>query len=264
MISIYVNNKRRMTIAENADGLTTKQFIQLAPLIYHGGDEVSCKVKALRILSGMSVYRWKLLSAEALNRCIPYVDWLFEKERPVRITRQLITEYKKYHGPVSGFDNLKMNEFHFSELYYKGVINGNEEALDKLVAVLYRKAKKDYDQRLNADGDIRIAFNEHEVNYYEIKISKWPLKVKQAIFLWYDACREEMIENNPLVFKDQTSDFISQFETGLYGMMRSLAGNKLGTVANIETMYVHTAMLEIGLMREEEKYIESKMPKKPS
>lgn len=252
-----------MTIAEYAHELTATQYIKLAPILFHGGDEIECKVKALRVLSGLSVYRWMRLRPEVINQCLAYVDWVFDAAAPVKITKQLLPEYKGYYGPASEFDNLKMSEFHFAELHYKEMINGDEAALNSLVAVLYRKPKKNYNTKLNADGDIRVAFNANEMAYYANKIAKWPANVKQAIFLWYDACRQELIENNPLVFKDQGSDFISQFDTGLYGMIRSLAGQKLGTIEHIEDMYVHTAMLEIGLIREEEKYIESKMPKKP-
>lgn len=253
-----------MTLPEYAHELTTTQFIGLAPILYSDGDEVTFKVQALWVLSGLGVYRWKLLPAEVINRCLPFVDWVFDKQAPLKITKQLITQYKKYHGPDSDFDNLKMAEFHFSELHYKAILNGNNEALNDLAAVLYRKGKKKYNKKLNPDGDLRIAFNANEMAYYVKKMQQWPVKVKQAIFLWYDACREELIKNNPLVFKNEDKDFISQFETGLYGMMRSLAGDKLGDVNHIENMYVHTAMLEIGLMREEERYIESKLPKKPS
>lgn len=250
-----------MTVPEYADELTPTMFIGLAPLIYQGGDEVACKVKALRVVSGLGVYRWMRLSAEVINRCLPFIDWIFDPKSPLKITRQLIKGYKGLYGPAAGFDNLRMSEFHFAEQHYKEMVEGDDSAIDRLVATLYRKPKPGYNKKMDPDGDIRIAFNVNKVAYYANKIAKWPNKIKQAIFLWYDACRQELITNNPLVFKDRGIDYISQFDTGLYGMMRSLAGNKLGTITDIEQLYVQTAMLEIGLMIEEEKYIESELKK---
>lgn len=246
--------------------LTAKQFIALAPLLSKGGDELECHVKAFRILSCVSAFRWVLLKPAVIADALQYVKWIFEETEMVK---QLIPEYRGYHGPTSSFDNLRMKEFHLSELYYKEMMrlmaegSSSDEELNNLVAVLYRLPKKNYDRRRDPDGDIRVEFNHNEIPFHSKIISKWPHNTKQAIFLWYAACRKELEDNNPMVFKEHSKNsFESIFDTGIYGMMRNLAGEKLGSVEKIENMYVLQAMLEIGLIKEEEKHFEQQLKAK--
>lgn len=251
-----------MILPEKFEELTGKQFIELAPMLYSGGEEVECNVKALKILSGISSFRWAMLKPDVINKCIEFVGWIFND---AKITKQLLPCYKGYHGPTSSFDNLRMKEFHLSEIYYKQLVRTENEAeaiehINNLVAVLYRLPRINYDVKRDPDGDIRVDFNHNEIPFHSSRIARWPLKVKQAIFLWYASCRQELEDNNPMVFKeDSKNSFASQFDTGLYGMMRNLAGEKLGSVEKIENMYVLQAMLEIGLIKEEEIYFEEQM-----
>lgn len=252
-----------MFLPESFEECSGKQFIKLAALKFKGGDEISCQVKALKILCGFSAFRFALLNPYVINNALPFVDWVFETEK--NLVKQLIPHYRRYHGPVSDFDNLKMNEFHMSELYFREITRseGNvEDSLNNLIASIYRLPKKKYDKKRDPDGDIRVKFNHNEIPFHAKRIAKWPLAVKHAILLWYGGCRKALEENNPLVFKDEGSDFESQFDTGMYGIMRNLAGDKLGSIDAIEEMYVKTCMLEIGLIKEEEKYFEQKMKQK--
>lgn len=246
-----------MQLPQSFEELSAKQFVRLAPLLFKEGNETLYQVKALQILSGLNKFRFCLLKPEIIERCLPYVTWVFEENN--RIIQHL-PHYRGYYSPTANFDNLKMKEFHFSELYYRQIISGEDEAtINNLVAVLYRKPKHGYDKKRDPDGDIRTEFNHNESPFFTKKISRWPEAVKQAIFLWYDSCRQELINNNELVFKEPGHSYVSQFDTGLYGMMRSLAGEKLGPVEKVENMYVHTAMLELGLIKEEEKYFEEQL-----
>jgi hypothetical protein len=261
-----IYHKGRMQLPESFEDLSGKQFIGISKLLFTGGDVLRCKVQALKILCGLSPFKFAFLKAEVISRAIEYVDWVFDEKKI--ITKQLIPSYKGYHGPISNFDNLRMKEFHMSELYYREMVSQENPApdasLNNLVAVLYRPAKWFYNKKRDKDGDIRMAFNENEIAYRARKISRWPEKVKQAIFLWYGGCRQKLEEDNEAAFRDDSgSSFESQFDTGMYGVMRSLAGDKLGSVEKIEEMYVHTCMLEIGLIKEEEKYFEEKM-KRPA
>jgi hypothetical protein len=259
-----IYHKGRMTLPESFEELSGKQFIGISRLLFTGGDALRCKVQALKILCGLSAFRFAFLRAEVISRAIKYVDWVFDEKKC--ITKQLIPSYKRYHGPISDFDNLRMKEFHMSELYYREMVNEEnkdpEASLNNLVAVLYRPAKWFYNKKRDKAGDIRVAFNHNEIDYHAKKIARWPVKIKQAIFLWYGGCRQQLEEDNQSAFRDDSgSSFESQFDTGMYGVMRSLAGDKLGSVEKIEDMYVKTCMLEIGLIKEEEKYFEEKMKK---
>ncbi|OLY92290.1 hypothetical protein SAMN05444008_11556 [Cnuella takakiae] len=264
MIILRYGRKGRLLMPDNFEELTPKQAIALAPLMFEGGDEEKCKALAVKILAGLGLISFKLLPAEVLTKALPYTDWLFE-HKP--FTCQWIPEYRGYHGPAADFENLRMKEFHFSELHYRVLVSDgpDDSAINNLVAALYRPAKKGYDRRRNPDGDIRVPFNHNEMDYHAAIVAKWPESVKQAIFLWYDGCRTTLIDNNPKVFKEPVvNGFESQFDTGLYGMMRSLAGERLGPVDRIECMEIKQAMLELGLIKEEEEYYESQMAQNQS
>jgi hypothetical protein len=267
VIEVVYHKRRSFFLPESFNELSGRQLIGLAPLLYFESDELESRVKALRVLSGLGGIRWRLLRSDIIERALPFVEWLFDA--PI-LTEQIFPCYKGFYGPASGFDNMKMKEFHMSEIYYRELINQDTDetkaaaALNNLVAVLYRKGKKGYDKKRDPSGDIRVEFNHNETAFYAKQVARFPMPVRQAIFLWYDGCRKELIDNNPKVFKEPSKhSFESEFDTGLYGIMRSLAGEKLGTVEYIQNMYVHTAMLEIGLIKEEEAYVEQQL-KKPN
>lgn len=255
-------------LPDSFEELSSDQYIQIADILFQGGDTLECYTKALRILAGMSRISFMLMDPEMVDRCLPFINWVFETKK---VITQLLPEYKGYHGPVSDFDNLKMKEFHFSEMYYGEVmaqplnpLKGTlEDPINKLTSVIYRQGKFRYDRKMNPDGDVRIPFNANEIEFNSRIIHKWPDAVKHAIFFWYHSCRQQLIDNNPLVFTEPGDNYTSQFNTGLYGVMRSLAGDKLGTIDKIEDMYVHTAMLELGLLKEEEIRIEEQRKANP-
>lgn len=252
--------KKNIQLPESFSELSSKQFIAIAGILYNGGDFLRCQLTAFKVLANLSRWRMIWMDTEFLDRAREHVNWIFDHEQLKEVRQQLVPEYKRLHGPISDFDNLVMKEFHFSELAYKELIyEEKHESIDKLIAAIYRPAKHNYDKKKNPDGDVREPFNANEAESYRRAIRKWPAPVKHAIFIWYDNCRQALIKNNPLVFNDPEKGFESQFDTGLYGMMRGLAGEKLGTIEKIENMYVHTALLEIGLIREEEAYLEEQM-----
>lgn len=256
-MTTFFYKKKQYILPSHFEELSSSQFIRISDLLYKGGNQLICYTKALWILTGFSRLKFRLINPDLVNRLLDHVKWIFDENKTVK---QLLPKYKGFYGPVDNFDNLKMKELHFSEIYFRQIVTENDQpALDKFVAVLYRQAKFSYNKKLDPDGDLRVPFNANEIEYFSKKIERWPISIKHAIFLWYDSCRKELIKNNPLVFSAENSGFESQFDTGIYGLMRSLAGEKLGSLSNIEEMYVHTAMLELGLLREEEKYIEEKM-----
>lgn len=260
MITLRYGRNKALVMPQSFEEVTPRQAIKLAPLMFEGGDEDKCKAAAVKILAGLGVFGFRMLATEVLIKAMPFTDWLFE-HKP--FTCQWLPEYKGYHGPAADFDNLRMKEFHLSEIYYRNLVSDgpDDESINNLVAVLYRPAKKGYDKQRDPDGDIRVPFNHHELHYHARKIARWSDAVKHAIFLWYDGCRTALIDANPKVFKEQSKNsFESSFDTGLYGMMRNLAGDRLGDVDKVEAMEVHQAMLELGLMKEEEAYYESLNP----
>src|SRR4051812_18888939 len=111
-----VYHKGKMLLPQSFDECTGKQFIELSALKFAGGDEVKCKVKALKILCGFSAFKFLLLKPRVINNALNHIDWVFKDDIS---TKQLLPSYKGYYGPTSDFDNLRMKEFHMSEIHFK-------------------------------------------------------------------------------------------------------------------------------------------------
>ncbi len=240
-------------IPESADELSGKDIIAIAGILHSQANQLSASLKALRILSGMNKLKFYRLSGDVKLRCLEHVQWLFDE---LEITVQLLPKYKKYYGPSDELNNFTLAEFHFAERYYSDHLADQPGALEKLIAVLYRKGKLAYDEKLNIDGDIRMEFNANVIDYYSLKVAKWPMEVKWAILLFYDGCRKKISDDNEAIFSG--GDGSGDPGTGMYGVMRGLAGPKFGDLEKVEKMYLHTALLELNLMMEEQAAIEAK------
>lgn len=241
--------------------LTPRQYIRVIRRLHKPvTNEWFATDAMLRILTGRNWFRFYLLPADLRWRCYEHIRWVYDKQDAVA---QLLPKYKGLVGPAGSFNNLKLIEFHHSEIAYQQYITNTEDinALNLLVAVLYRspKNKKLYDYKRNPEGDFRQKFNANEIEYYEHKISRWPLAARLAIFVWYDACREQL-------FKDYGEAFTGTKKTqsyaqGLFEMMRSIAGGKYGVLKDVEQLYVHTAFLEIIASKREADELEKQYKK---
>jgi hypothetical protein len=155
---VYHNGRKNKTllIAEHWHELTAKQFIQ-ATTILHSEEPAEIKLQRLLfVFSNKHRLAFSFIPFDTRLRMLEHVQWALEAQQ---ITRQLIPFYKGFYGPESDFDNIVLSEFHHSEsAYYQFANTGDEEALNTLVAVLYRLPKYGYNKKLNRDGDIRRAF----------------------------------------------------------------------------------------------------------
>lgn len=228
--------------------LSDRQLIKLAPILSIKEDPLVIELMVLRVLLNMSRVRFFFLSSEIKGYLKELTGWVFKKNS---LTAQNIPSYRHwlavFYGPKSDFDNLTLSEYHCTEIYYSMLIQDKkEEALDALISVLYRKAKKSYNKKKDPDGDIRIAFNEHEIEYWSSKIASWPIGVKQAVLLWYDGCRESLIELYPKVFQPTTDTDETQSTKGMFSVLRGLAdGAKYGSFNEVKNLNLHTALMEM-------------------
>lgn len=246
---IYHKNKSFL-LPESPEELTGKQLIGIAGLLHQQYTTVlKASLSALRILSGMSPLRFYLLSPEVKMKSLEHVQWIFDK---ISITKNLIPVYKNFYGPAEELNNMTLAEFHFAERYYSQIKDEDYDALPHLIATIYRKAKPGYNKSLDKDGDARQKFNSNVVDYYAKQITKWPDAVKFAILIFYDSCRDRIAKDNKEIFSGTgEGDGL-----GMYSVMRGLAGPKFGEIEKVEEMLLHNALLELNLIREEEKELE--------
>lgn len=255
----YIHYETRTIVLPGEwEEVNSKQLKRLAVLLHSGLENDEAQQRALQILSGKSLLRFLLLPLDLRHRAQPYAKWVFGG---TDLTIQLLPKYKKFYGPDSDFGNLSMVEFHYAETAYCELVETKDEAhLVALIAVLYREGKRGYDYKRDADGDCRKEFSHGLFEYGKKEIAKWPKDVKLAILLWYDGCRQSLVKGYPAIYPKTQKKSKVEFE-GLYKMMRSVAGDKYGTIPEVEKLGVHTAHLEISCMLEDQAAMKAEMDK---
>ena len=255
---IHYEKRKPLVLPGEWEEVNSKQLKRLAVLLHSGLESNLAKQKALQILSGKSALFFLLMPLDLRHRAQPYAEWVFGK---IDLTIQLLPKYKNFYGPDSDFGNLSMVEFHYTEMSYSDLIRTKDEKyLVELIAVLYREGKSDYDYKRNVEGDFRKPFSHGLFEYGQRKIAKWPTAVKLAILLWYDGCRQSLVKGYPDIYPKKDKPTHNKFE-GLYKMMRSVAGDRYGTIPEVEKMSVHTAHLEISCMLEEQALMKKEIDK---
>lgn len=255
-----IHDNGTLLLPENATELSGEQLIKIAGVLHGSHTNLDASLRVLWALSNMGWWQWFRLPAEVKLKCMPYVQWVFEEWY---VTKQLIPVYKKYYGPSEGLCNLTLSEFYFTEKAYSNIVeNKNDaEALNELVAILYRPAKPNYDIAKNLDGDCRIAFNNNATDFYKKQISQWATDVKQAILLFYDGCRKKIADENPEIFSG-TSSSDNESDGDMFGILRGLASDgKYGDFEKVEKLPLYTALYEMNFLIAENKRLETQLKK---
>lgn len=253
MLTFHFHHKKYGPVPESYNELSGKQLIGIAGLFLVEMELDTARLKALQILLDKSFFTFAIIPADAKARMLQYIDWIFEKNT---VTEQVLPLYRGLVGPKKEFDNLTLSEFHFAEQYYNELIKeGNDDALNKLVAVLYRQPKPEYNYQLDSDGDARQRFNANEVDHYGRIIAKrWPPAAKQAVLFFYDGCRQYLLDLYDEVF---SGDSGAENEEGMFGIIRGISGDKYGDIDKVEMLNIHTALSELTLQLKEAKKLES-------
>jgi hypothetical protein len=264
MITFHYSNERIKNVAGEYNELTGKQLIAIASILNKEFPEDVAKLKILKVLLNKSLYTFSLIPLNAKAAMFEHIGWVFAKNT---LTAQLIPSYtikgrrKVLHGAAGAFDNLTMGEWNACEIFYDQFIHkegeGNEE-LDKLVAVLYRRPKKNYNVELDTDGDIRVAFNANEIDYHVNTVKHWPFNVKMAILFWYNGCRQHLKDLYDLFDKPADGDVT---DPGMFELIRGLCGKHYGTFREVEGLNVHIVMRELEVLKKEAAEIEMQMRK---
>ena len=267
-MTIIELNKRFYTVPQSWNELTGKQLVAVCDVLLQKPEEVTGKMKLLKILTGMSSWRWLQQSVAELEDHLYLVDFLITE---MELTEQVLPHYahrnKWYrtkqvlYGPQSNFDNLLIGEFSFCEYYYnqyenKGIENGINE-LNQLVGTLYRKQKAHYNAKTNPDGDCRMPFNKNLCDaYYPSLVEEWPLAVKVAIGWWFKSCRIELQKQFGNVFSGGGD--VAKY--GMWSVMNTVAekGNH-GNFTQVENMLLKEFMMELSESIEKNKKLEQKL-----
>jgi len=259
-MTIIELNKRLYTIPTSWDEISRKQLLQVIDVLHSTADVDSSLVQLFRILANMSWFRFFSTKAEDMADFFYLCYFLVKENGPVK---NIIDKHDGFYGPADDFNNITGDEFVFSEDQYFAFVNSEHKdvnALNELVAILYRPGKSDYDYKLNPDGDGRLPFNQNISSYFaKNRMKEWPMNVKLAIFHWYQACREKMIAENPDVFTGGSGE-VAKY--GLLSVMRTIAESGIhGDFDKVQKMYVKMWMMELNEKIEEGKRIEESYKK---
>jgi hypothetical protein len=279
MLSIQIQNKVYQ-FPENWNELSKKQLIGISSILMKEELQHSDRLKLFRICIGMSkrkffgyAYMPKWLhgslwmkKAEVLLFIERHLYWLDFLTTTNTLTNKLVPKIcygwkrKKLYGPAANFENLKMDEFCYSEHHYLQYIKTkSKEDLLNFVASIYRPGKANYDRTLNKDGDIRQPFNENLISFYSKRIRKVDHRTLIAILHIYEGCRFAMIETFPKVFDGKESE-LQTF--GLFSLITGVAEDGvMGDFEKVQQKYVQVVLLRLTELINKAEHMEKELEK---
>jgi hypothetical protein len=221
--------------------LSRKVLLRLLPQVY----APARPERPLRLLATLSGYSLALLTGlppVILAQLLPLTDWLSSDAH--RLTDQLLPtlavpsrlpgRQATWHGPLGQFRNLLFGEFIFADTFFVLYsLHGQAEYLDKFLTVLYRPARPDADPEApDWTGDLRLPFNEHQLEARTPRVAQVPAAQKLAVLTWYRGCRSQLAEEFPDVF------VVAEPEAGPQAgqapdwgrVLRKFSGGAFGTV----------------------------------
>lgn len=243
-MTIILINKKWYSFPQSWNELSTKQVLAVMKVIHGGYTKDEAYLQFIRLLSGCGWFNFFRTNKQRLYDDLHLCDFIFTVNNPEEknlITNQLLPDYKSLYGPASNFENLRMNEYAYAQNYFEQYRDDdtNISALNKLVATLYRPSGGSVD-----DGDIRQPFKEAVMNKAAADVvSKWPMHVKELIYLWYGGCLTQLMEEQKNI---PVSADAQPALHGIISLMRNVAKEgAYGDFEKVELMYVKMFFLEL-------------------
>ena len=167
--------------------------------------------------------RYEEYCADLLTATEGLFDFLFEKNTPTpnsppseglgeviiakKLTRQLLPEYNGFYGPKAGLSNVQIWEFTMAEAAFMEFIEKkNPEALDRLIATIYRPERADITRWRASDRynlDDRRVFNDQLIERDMLLVKDWSQEIKTLIFIFFFSCREALQGMFPKIYKNR-------------------------------------------------------------
>ena len=169
------------------------------------------RLRLLKLVTGFPLPQLATLPHVLLAQLLPLADFvdstdhlLTEQLLPtLKIAGRHVTERPStWHGPRGHLENLLFGEFIFADTFFVlYTLHGLETYLDQFLTVLYRPARRGASPA-DADwnGDVRVAFNEHQLETRTPRVAPVSAIEKLAVLTWYKGCRAELAQEFPDVF----------------------------------------------------------------
>lgn len=205
------------------------------------------------------------------------VEGELKRALKINFIRNLIPSYNGLYGPKDALTDVIFREYREAhKSFVEFSINMNIEALNKLIAILYRPKKRFifFKKLLRKwDGQHRIEFNPNLLEERIKKIAHWPFAVKYGIYLFYAGCEEflktgqPLIDGNPvdlsiLYNQDEKQQQEEPNGIGLAGILFSLAeSNVFGDVEKTDNQNIYDIFLRLYQVVIQNKKLEAEYKK---
>lgn len=282
-------------IPQTWNELTPDQFLRIAELSIEAMPVAEFRLKLFLTITGLRVsnkpevfidedpcYYLKhgktneyLVSVVELTNICKLMDFLFEvpddedeeKERVYRLhsklTKQLLPEIKHrnevYTGAADGLNNLLFAEYiHLETAYVAFNKTRKQQFLNRMVAILYRPYRQDD----VISGDNRMEFNDALLDRDAQMMDSLEKKYKNAVFLWYEGCRNFLGKTFPEVFYSGESGGVKRdtFESFLY-LVNALTDNDVTKTEAVRRSYLYEVMVTLNQMALTRKEFNRKLKK---
>jgi len=237
--------------------LTRKQLLRVLAELY-SADRPGRRLRLLALLSGFPLPQLASLSIVTLAQLLPLTDWLSSDQH--RLTAQLLPTLHiagrhlserptTWYGPSASFSNLLFGEFIFADTFFVlYTLRGQEQLLDQFLTVLYRPVRRDASpERADWTGDVRLPFNEHQLESRTPRVAKVPPIQKLAVLAWYRGCRAQLAQEFPDVFvaAEQDAGAGARQAPDWGRVLRKLSGGAFGAVQQTASQPLRLLLAEM-------------------
>lgn len=255
--------KKYYNIPTEWNELSAKQILQVMDVLFlKGYNAEHILLRLVQVLTGISEYRFLKADVRELDEFFYLTAFLLKPD--IEFTKNILpfwpeNDLQHFYGPDDALNNLRMKEFTLTEDLYMRWWDSDKQdidALNELVAILYRPAPEDYDFEKNEAGDFREPFNQNVSSFYAKKyISKWPMNTRLAIAAWYNGCRLHIVASNPEVFAGAGGD---PALFGLVSVMLDVAETRVfGPFKEVEEQYVNLVLMHLNQALDKGKKMEA-------
>jgi len=247
--------------------LRRRQLLDVLAELYSKADPAR-RLRLLAILTGFRLPLLTGLAPDVLAQLLPLTDFLTSETH--LLTEQLLptlgipgrhlTERPTtWQGPRGHFQNLSFGEFIFADTFFVlYALHGKAEYLDSFITVLYRPARRVttkaglVEQNASPEdadwnGDVRQAFNEHQLEVRALRVRHVPALEKLAIVTWYRGCRTQLAQEFADVFVEAEQDAPAAGQVPDWSrVLRKLSGSAFGTVTQTAGQPLRLVLAEMN------------------
>jgi hypothetical protein len=201
------------------------------------------RIRLLHLLTGFPLPLLYTQPIPILTELLRLADWLSSEKH--LLTEQLLPTIGVpgrhfverpiiWHGPRAHLQNVLFGEFIFADTFFVlYCLHGTDNFLDQFLTVLYRPARRGASpDDADWNGDVRQAFNEHQLEARTPRVKHLAPLEKLAIVTWYRGCRTQLAQEFPDVFVVAEVDATSRPNKApdWSRVLRQLAGGAFGAV----------------------------------